>query len=51
MFSLDTPHRGDFNEYTQYIIFHIKKKLTRNYPKSAAMQFSRGLKNEFEIAY
>ena len=24
MFSLESPHRGDSNEYTQYTIFHIK---------------------------
>ena len=26
VFSSDTPHRGDSNEYTQYTIFNIKKK-------------------------
>ena len=26
MFSLESPHRGDSNEYTQYTIFNIKKK-------------------------
>ena len=46
MFSLESPHRGDSNEYTQYTIFNIKKKITLNYPKSAA----KGLKNEFETA-
>ena len=39
VFSLELPHRGDSNEYTQYTIFDIKKKLTLNYPKSAAMGF------------
>ena len=44
-------HRGDSNEYTQYTISNIKKKITQNYPKSAAMGFcSKGLKNEFETA-
>ena len=38
--SLESPHRGDSNEYTQYNIFNIKeKKFTLNYPKSAAMGF------------
>ena len=37
VFSLESPHRGDSNEYTQYIIFNIKKKITLNYPKSAAI--------------
>ena len=51
MFSLESPHRGDSNEYTQYTIFNIKKKNTINYPKSAAKGiFSQGLKNEFETA-
>ena len=39
VFSLELPHRGDSNEYTQYTIFYIKKKIPRNYPKSAAMGF------------
>ena len=42
MFSLESPHRGDSNEYTQYTMFiqHvIKKKITLYYPKSAAMGF------------
>ena len=34
-----SPYRGDFNEYTQYTIFNIKKKITLNYPKPAAMRF------------
>ena len=51
MFSLESPHRGDSNEYTQYTIFHIK----RNSPfiilnLQLCDFFSRGLKNEFEIA-
>ena len=39
VFSLKSPHRGDFNENTKYTIFHIIKKLTLNYLKSAAMGF------------
>ena len=47
--SLESPHRGVSNEYTQYIIFNIKKKITLNCPKSAAMGFcAKGHKNEFE---
>ena len=49
MFALESPHRGDSNEYTKYTIFNIKKKITLNRPKSAAIGvFSKGLKNEFE---
>ena len=51
MFSLESPHRCDSNEYTQYTVFCITKKITLNYPRSAAMEFcSKGLKNELEIA-
>ena len=50
MFLLESPHRGDSNAYTQYTIFNIKKKITLNYPISAAMGLSKGLKNEFEAA-
>ena len=51
VFSLESPHQGDSNEFTQYTIFNIKKKITLNYPKSAAMGFcAKGLKNEFESA-
>ena len=28
MFSLESPHRDDSNEYKQYTIFNIKKKIT-----------------------
>ena len=53
VFLLESPHLGDYKfiEYTQYTIFNIKKKITHNYPKSAAMGFcSKGLKNEFQTA-
>ena len=51
MFSLESPHRGDSNEYIQYTIFNIKKKIILNYPKSTPTGFcSKGLKNEFETA-
>ena len=51
VFSLESPHRGDSNEYTQYTIFKIKRKIDPNYLKSASMGFfSQGLKHEFETA-
>ena len=51
MFSLESPHSGDSNEFTQYIIFNIKKKITLNYPKPAAIGFFfKRLKNEFQTA-
>ena len=51
VFSLESPHRGDSNEYTQYTFFNIKKKITLNYPKSAAIGFfSKELEIEFETA-
>ena len=51
MFLLAPPHHADSNEYTQYTIFNIKKKIILNYPISAAMGFfSMGLKKDFETA-
>ena len=51
MFSLESPHRGYSNEYTQYTIFNMNKKNTLNYPKSTAMGFFfKELKNEFETS-
>ena len=39
VFSLESPHRGDSNKYTQYTIFNMNKKNTLNYSKSAVMDF------------
>ena len=51
VFSLESPHQGNSNEYTQYTIFNINTKSILNYLKSAAMRFfSMGLKIEFETA-
>ena len=51
MFSLESPHRGDSNVYTQHTITNIKKKITLIYPKICRHgTFSKGLKNEFEAA-
>ena len=37
VFLLESPHRGDSNENTQYTIFNIKKKIDLNYLKSATI--------------
>ena len=51
MFSLESPQRGDFNEYTQYTISQYKKE---NHPKSSQICnyriCSKGPKNELETA-
>ena len=39
VFSLESPHRDDSNEYTGYTVFNIKKTITLNYPESAAKGF------------
>ena len=46
VFAIESPHRGDSNEYTQYTIFNMKTKNTQNYSKPVVM----GFKNEFETA-
>ena len=52
--SLESPHRGDSNEYPQHAIINIKKKINLNYPKynnvCSDRIFPKGLKNEFEKA-
>ena len=55
VFSLESPHRGDSNAYTQHTIINMKTKFTLNHPKyncicSYGIFLSQGLKNEFEIA-
>ena len=42
MFSLESPHRSDSNEYTQYTIFTMKTKNNLNHPKSPAMGSFQG---------
>ena len=42
VFSLESPHRGDFNVYKQYTIFVRKTKITPDNSKSAAMGFFLG---------
>ena len=50
-FSLESPHRGGSNEYTQYAIFKLTKKITPSYPKFVDVgYFPRDSKNEFETA-
>ena len=58
VFSLESPHRCDSNEYTQHTLSISKRKSPKIIPNiiiSAAMGFfycccCLGLKNEFEIA-
>ena len=51
MFSLESPRLDDSNEYTQYTIFNIKKKISLHYQKNRSYWiFFKRLKNEFETA-
>ena len=50
MFSLESPPRGDSNEYTHHTFLSMKKKITLNIPNLQLWIFSKGLKNEFETA-
>ena len=51
MFSLESPHRGDSNEYIQHTIYNIKKeKLPLIILSLPLWDFFKGLKNEFERA-
>ena len=46
MFSLESPRRGDSNEYTQYTFFNVKRKS----PKITPNLLLWDLKHEFETA-
>ena len=54
--SLESPQRGDSNEYIQYPIFNIKEKYTKKESHLKLSQicrygiFSKGLKDKFEVA-
>ena len=50
MFSLESPHRGDSNEYTQHTIINIKRNLPRIIPNPQLWDFCLWTKNEFETA-
>ena len=50
MFSLESPHRGDSNENTQYTIFNMNKKNTLNIPNLQLWDFFQGTPEEFETA-
>ena len=50
VFSLESPHRGDSNEYKQHT-FLIKQEKSPLITLSLSLwDFSKGLKNEFETA-
>ena len=51
VFSLESPLQGHFSEYTQYIIFNIKKENHSKLSQICSQAiFSKGLKNKFETA-
>ena len=51
MFSLESPHRGDSNECTQYPFFKINTKNHHNLSQICSYEnFAKGLKNEFNSA-
>ena len=51
VFTLESPHRGDSNEYTQYTIFQYEKEKHSKLSQICSHgNFSKGLKKEFETA-
>ena len=48
--SLESPHRGDSNEYRQSTIFNMKKKHLKLSQICSYEIISKGLTNEFETA-
>ena len=51
MISLESPHGGDSNKYTQHTIFNKKRKSPLIIPNLQLKNLcSKGLKNEFKTA-
>ena len=51
VFSLDSPRRGDSNEYSQYTIFNVNEEIHSKLSLICSYEnFFRGLKNKFETA-
>ena len=51
MFSLELPHRGNSNEYTQYTVSQYKKENHSKLSQNLQLRnFAKGLKNVFETA-
>ena len=51
VFTLESPHQGDSNEYTQHTICNIKTKNLNKLSKICSYGiFPKGPKNEFETA-
>ena len=48
VYSLESPHRGDSNEYTQHTFSRKKKKIYLNYPFIVFAGNPCGLKNMFD---
>ena len=49
VFSLESPHRSDSNEYTQYTIFNIKRNLPEIIQILQLCDFSQGFKNKLHF--
>ena len=50
VFTLESSHRGDSNEYTQYTFLDTTKEITINYPQSGAMVFFQGTEERVRIS-
>ena len=50
VFSLESPHGGDSNEYTHYTISNIKK-ITLKFPNSAAVGFFKRIQERVRSSH
>ena len=50
VFSLETPHRGDSNEYIQYTVFNIKRKPPLIIPNLQLWDFFQGTQEQVQNA-
>ena len=50
VYSLESPHQGDSNEYTQYTVFNIKMKITLNFPNLQPRDYFLGTQKRVRIS-
>ena len=48
VFSLDSPHRGDSNEFTQYTIINIKKRIIQFIPNLQLWDLLQGTRERVQ---
>ena len=51
VFSVESPHSGDSNEFTQYTVLNIKKKITLNFSKLQPRDYFLGTQERVQNSH